>query len=332
MASWGFQHRLEWFDYLRNEMKSYLARRFLQLIPTIFGISLLTFFLIRRMPGDPCQINHSQFVPIEVIERCRTEYGLHLPIFQQYFFYLGSLFSGNPLMVQSTVYGQSAIIVSLEHFPITLFLAGYASVLTLVLAFPVGLVSALKPDSLFDRCVRSLTATALTLPAFLTGMLLILIFSLKLHFFPTSGYGKDFLDHLRHLFLPALTLAIANGAMLARVLRRSLLNVATFPHVLTAHAKGLSDRWVFIHHVFRNGLISPVTLLSLQIAWLLSGALVVENVFSLPGMGSLMVQSIFDRDYAVVQMATIFFAVMVTGMTFLSDLIYPLLDPRVLYD
>jgi peptide/nickel transport system permease protein len=120
--------------------------------------------------------------------------------------------------------------------------------------------------------------------------------------------------------------------MLARVLRRSLLNVATFPHVLTAHAKGLSDRWVFIHHVFRNGLISPVTLLSLQIAWLLSGALVVENVFSLPGMGSLMVQSIFDRDYAVVQMATIFFAAMVTGMTFLSDLIYPLLDPRVLYD
>jgi peptide/nickel transport system permease protein len=308
-------------------MKSYLARRLLQFIPTIFGISVFIFVVVRLIPGDPCQMKHGQFVPVEIIDRCRMEHGLDMPIIQQYFFYVGSLFSGN-----SIVYGRPAISVLLERLPATILLAGYGCTLAVLLALFIGLGSALKPDSLFDRSMRGATMTALTLPAFLTGLLLILIFSLKIQLFPTSGYGKNFLDHLGHLFLPALTLAIANGAMLARVLRRSLINGMSSPHVLTARAKGLPNRRVFIHHIFRNGLISPFTLLGLQIAWLLSGTVVVENVFALPGMGSLMVQSILYRDYAVLQITTISFALIVTSITLLTDMIYPLLDPRVRYD
>jgi peptide/nickel transport system permease protein len=312
-------------------MNNYLVRRLLQFIPVVFGISIITFFLLRLIPGDPCQMNHGQLVPIEFIEHCRIEYGLDKPILGQYLFYLGRLFSGNAITNQSIVYNRSAMSVLLERLPATIFLVGYAGVLTVLLALLVGLGSAYHPDSLFDRIMRGATATALTMPTFLIGMLLIIIFSLKLHLFPTSGYGKNIWEHMRYLFLPALTLAISNGAMLARVLRRSLVDVMASPFILTAHAKGVPNRRVFSHHIFRNGLIAPLTLLGLQIAWLFSGSVVVETVFALPGIGSLMVQSVLDRDYAVVQITTLFFALVVSSTSLVIDMIYPLADPRVRY-
>jgi ABC-type dipeptide/oligopeptide/nickel transport system permease component len=312
-------------------MNSYPVRRLLQFIPVLFGITLFTFFLMRMIPGDPCQMSHSQFVPIEIVERCRMERGLDKPIMGQFLFYLGSLFSGSSVTNQSIVYNRSAMSLLLERLPATIFLVGYGGTLTVLLALFIGLGSAIRPGSLFDRAMNGATATALTMPAFLIGMLLIIIFSLKLHLFPTSGYGRNFWDHLRYLFLPALTLAISNGAMLARVLRRSLINVMASPFILTAHAKGVPNRRVFSHHVFRNGLISPLTLLGLQIAWLFGGSVVVETVFALPGIGSLMVQSILDRDYAVVQIITIFFALIVSCTSLVTDMIYPLVDPRVRY-
>jgi len=313
-------------------MNSYLARRLLQFIPVLFGITIVTFFLMRMIPGDPCQANLGQFVPTEIIERCRMEHGFDMPILRQFLFYLGSLFSSDSLASQSIIYGRPAMSVLLERLPATAFLVGYGCALAALLALLIGIGSALKPGSLFDRFMNGATATALTLPAFLIGLMLIVVFSLNLRLFPTSGYGRNFLDHMRHLFLPALTLAVSNGAMLARVLRRSLINVTAAPYILTAHAKGLPRRRVFIHHVFRNGLISPLTLLGLQIAWLFSGTVVVETVFALPGIGSLIAQSVLDRDYAVVQVTTICFAAVVASISLLTDLIYPLLDPRVRYD
>ena len=313
-------------------MNSYLARRLFQLIPVVFGIAVLTFVLIRLIPGDPCRMNRAQFVPMEVIERCRIEQGLHLPVLQQFVFQLSGLISGDTIAGQSMVYNRSAMSVIAERLPATLLLVGYASTLTVLVGLLIGLGSFLKPGSLFDLFINGAAATALTMPAFLIGTLLTLIFSLNLRLFPTSGYGVDLLDNLRRLFLPALTLAISNGAMLGRVLRRSLLNVMSAPFILTARAKGVPNRRVFAHHIFRNGLISPVTLLGLQIAWLLSGSIVVETVFALPGMGSLLVQSVLHRDYAVIQLATICFAVMVAGVSLLADIIYPVLDPRVRHE
>lgn len=313
-------------------MSSYLARRLLQLVLVVFGITILTFILIRLIPGDPCRVNRPQFVPMEVIERCRIEQGLHLPVLQQFVFQLGGLISGDTIAGQSMVHHRSAMSVIADRLPPTLLLVGYASTLTVLVGLLIGLGSAPKPGSVFDLLLNGAAATALTIPAFLIGTLLILIFSLNLRLFPTSGYGVDLLDNLRRLFLPALTLAISNGAMLGRVLRRSMLNVMSAPFILTARAKGVSNRRVFAHHVFRNGLISPVTLLGLQISWLLSGSVVVETVFALPGMGSLLVQSVLHRDYAVIQLAVICFAVMVVSVSLLADMFYPLLDPRVHHD
>jgi peptide/nickel transport system permease protein len=313
-------------------MNSSLLHRFVQFIAMLFGITIFTFCLIRLIPGDPCRMTHGQFVPQDVIERCRIENGLDKPILQQFSFYLSGLVSSSSIAGQSIVYRRPAISVFVERLPATMLLAGYGSLLAVLLALSIGLGSAIRPGSLFDRSMAGATATALTLPSFVIGLLLIIIFSLKLHLFPTSGYGRNFLDHLRHLFLPALTLAISNGAMLARVLRRSLLNVMDSPYILTAHAKGLPNRRVFLHHVFRNSLISPVTLLGLQIAWLCSGMVLVETVFALPGLGSLMVQSVLDRDYAVIQITTFFFAVIVGSVSLLTDLIYPLVDPRVRHE
>jgi peptide/nickel transport system permease protein len=313
-------------------MNNYLLHRLVQFIVVLFGITIFTFCLIRLIPGDPCRMTHGQFVPQEVIERCRIENGLDKPILQQFSIYLSGLVSSTSIAGQSIVYRRPAISVFMERLPVTMLLAGYGSLLAVLLALAIGLGSAVRPGSLFDRSMAGATATALTLPSFVIGLLLIIIFSLKLHLFPTSGYGRNFLDHLRHLFLPALTLAISNGAMLARVLRRSLLNVMDSPYILTAHAKGLPNHRVFLHHVFRNGLISPVTLLGLQIAWLCSGTVLVETVFALPGLGSLIVQSVLDRDYAVIQITTFFFAVIVGGVSLLTDLIYPWVDPRVRHE
>jgi peptide/nickel transport system permease protein len=313
-------------------MNSYLGRRLLQFIPVLFGITIITFFLVRLIPGDPCQMKHGQFVPLEIIEHCQMEYGLDKPILQQFLVYFGSLFSNNSVVSQSIVYNRPALTVLLERLPVTMSLAGYSCTLTVLLALYIGLGSVRKPGSLFDNIMSGATATALTLPAYLVGMLLIIVFSLKLHILPTSGYGRNFLENLRYLFLPALTLAISNGAMLARVLRRSLLNVMAHSFVLTAHAKGVPNKQVFSRHIFRNGLISPFTLLGLQIAWLFSGSIVVENVFALPGIGSLIVQSTLDRDYAVVQITIICFALIVTSISLLTDLTYPLVDPRVRYE
>jgi peptide/nickel transport system permease protein len=313
-------------------MNNYLLHRLVQFIAVLFGVTIFTFCLIRLIPGDPCRMTHGQFVPQEVIERCRIENSLDKPILQQFSIYLSGLVSSSSIAGQSIVYRRPAISVFVERLPATMLLAGYGSLLGVLLALVIGLGSAIRPGSLFDRSMAGATATALTLPSFVIGLLLIIVFSLKLHLFPTSGYGRNFLDHLRHLFLPALTLAISNGAMLARVLRRSLLNVMDSPYILTAHAKGLPNRQVFLHHVFRNGLISPVTLLGLQIAWLCSGTVLVETVFALPGLGSLIVQSVLDRDYAVIQITTFFFAVLVGSTSLFIDLIYPWVDPRVRHE
>jgi peptide/nickel transport system permease protein len=313
-------------------LKFYLLHRLIQSSITLIGITFLSFVLLRLIPGDPCQMIHGRLVPQEIIEQCRIEQGLDQPVGRQYLSYLGGFLTGEALAGQSLVYRRPAVGVLWERLPPTLFLVLYSSLLSVLIALPLGLAAALKPGTLFERFVSSATAAALTLPGFWIGLLLIYFFSLKLKMFPASGYGDDFLGHLYHLFLPALTLAIANGALLARLLRVSLLEVISSPYVLTAWAKGLPRRRVLTHHVLRTGLISPFTLLSLQMAWMMSGTIVVENVFAIPGLGALLVQSILNRDFNLVQLAILCFAVIVTAVSLLTDLAYPLLDPRVSYD
>jgi peptide/nickel transport system permease protein len=307
-----------------------LLRRFFQIAIVMVGITFVTFLLLRLIPGDPCRAIHGQLVPQEVIDRCRVEHGFDRPIWQQYLIYADNILHGD--LGESLVYRRPALDVLWERVPVTVFLAVYSGLLSVIIALPLGLAAALHKGSLIDRLIRGTTATALTLPAFWIGWLLILAFSLQLHLFPASGYGETFLEHFHYLFLPALTLAIANGALLARVLRRSLLDVLAAPHVLAVQARGLPWRRVVIRHILRNGLISPATLLGLQLAGLLGGAVIVEKIFTVPGLGALLLESIANRDYALVQNATLFFALMVMAVSLLIDLAYPLLDPRVRHE
>ena len=198
------------------------------------------------------------------------------PVWQQYLTYVGDVLRGN--MGQSLFYQRPALDVLWERLPVTMFLAFYSGLLSVIIGLPLGLAAALHKGSALDRFIRGTTATALTLPAFWIGLLLILVFSLRLRLFPASGQGETILEHLHHLFLPALTLAIANGALLARVLRHSLLDVLASPHVLAVQVKGLPWRRVVIRHILRNGLISPVTLLGLQLAGLLRGAATLRRI------------------------------------------------------
>jgi peptide/nickel transport system permease protein len=313
-------------------MNAHLLRRLCLFLVVLIGVVSFSFALLRWIPGDPCRLIHGKFVPEEIIQRCRVEQGFDQPLGRQYLSYLGDLLTGGALAGQSLVYRRPAVEVLLERLPPTVYLILYSSLLSVLIAVPIGLGMALNPGLLFNRFMRGASAIALTLPAFWIGLLLIYFFSLKIHLFPASGYGNGFLGHLHHLTLPALTLAIANGALLARVLRVSLLEVISSPYVLAVRAKGLPWRRVLIHHVLRNSLISPITLLSLQLSWLMSGTVVVENVFALPGLGALLVQSILYRDYNLLQHTMLFFAVIVVCVGLLTDLLYPLLDPRVRYD
>jgi peptide/nickel transport system permease protein len=315
-----------------TDKKYYLLYRLLQAFYVFIGVTTLCFVLLRLIPGDPCRMIHGRLVPEATIEQCQIEHGFQQPIGRQYLTYLGGLVTGEALAGHSLVYRQPAVEVLLERILPTLFLILYSGLLSVLIALPLGIGAVLIPSKLFDRLSRGTTAIALTLPAFWIGLVLIDSFSLKLHIFPASGYGQGLFGHLYHLFLPALTLAIANGALLARMLRLSLLEVASAPHVLAARAKGLSFRRVFVHHVLRNGLISPITLISLQLAWMMSGTVVVEHVFAIPGLGALLVQSILQRDYILIQLSTLLFAVIVTAVSLLTDLAHPLLDPRVQYD
>jgi peptide/nickel transport system permease protein len=309
---------------------AFLVRRFIQVAAVVVGITGVTFLLLRLTPGDPCRAIHGPLVPQAVIDRCRVEHGFDRPLGEQYLIYAGNVLHGD--LGESLVYRRPALEVLWERLPVTVFLAFYSGLLSVLIALPLGLAAALHKGSAIDRLIRGTTATALTLPAFWIGWLLILVFSLQLHLFPASGYGETFLEHLLYLFLPALTLAIANGALLARVLRQSLLDVLAAPHVLAVQARGLPWRRVVIRHILRNGLISPATLVGLQLAGLLGGAVIVEKVFTLPGLGALLLESITNRDYALVQNATLFFALMVMVVSLVIDLAYPLLDPRVRYE
>jgi peptide/nickel transport system permease protein len=205
----------------------------------------------------------------------------------------------------------------------------YSLVLSVVIAVPLALVAATNRERWPDQLVRALITLPLASPAFWIGILLLILFALKLGWFPASGYGEGFTGHLRHLFLPALTLAHAFTAVLTRSLRSALIDVQTTTYVDFARAKGLARRAVMLHHVLRAALLPIVTLIGVRLSYATGGSVVVETVFALPGLGSWMVESILARDYMVVQTLTLAFALGAMLINLATDLVYPLFDPRV---
>jgi peptide/nickel transport system permease protein len=305
----------------------YVIRRLVQMVPVLFGITVIVFALIQIIPGDPATAMLGVQARPESIEALNRELGLDKPLWQQYGLYIGNLAKLD--LGDSLKFKVSVASLLGKRLEVSLLLIAYATVLLVVISLPLGIAAALKKDSIFDQIVRVLLMVTMVMPGFWVGILLLIVFSVKLGLFPVSGYGEGLTGHLRHLFLPALTIALSLAPILVRSLRGSILEAMGSDYVKVARAKGMRERAVVLSHVLRNALIPAVTLLGLSVGYLMGGTVIVENVFSLPGAGKLLVESIGARDYPVVQSTTLVFAALVILVNLLTDLAYSILDPRV---
>lgn len=306
---------------------NYILVRLLQLIPVALGITIILFFVVRLIPGDPAIIRLGIRATPEAVENFRRQMGLDKPIMIQYFIFMAKLIRFD--FGSSLLYATPVINLIAERMPRTVFLAVYATSMSILLTIPLAMVAALKKDRPIDQTIRVSFMIALGMPQFWIGTVLLMIFSVRLAIFPVSGFGDNFQETLRHLFLPALTLAMSQSSWLVRSLRSDIINVMGADYVDFARAKGLRERFVYLRHILRNALLPTVTILGLNFGKLLGGSVVVEKIFSLPGMGSLMIEAIFSRDYVVIQAITFFFAVIVILINLITDLLYSVLDPRV---
>ena len=306
---------------------SFLGQRILQMIPVLIGITVITFFLLRLIPGDPARQILGQHYTAESGAELRRALGLDRPLWDQYVLFMKRLFHGS--LGDSINYQQPTTTVISQRVTPTLFLVVYAAVMAALIAIPVGVYSALRRGGIFDQAARVWFLIAFAMPAFWLGIIMILIFAVHLHLFPVNGYGTGFTGHLRYLFLPALTIAVAFSTILVRTLRASTLAVLASDYVDTARIKGISRFAVLRRHVLRNAIISLVVVFGINLAFLISGTVLIENVFGIPGLGRLLVDSVSTRDYSVVQGTTLIFAFLVVTVNLLTDVVHAALDPRV---
>lgn len=306
---------------------NYILVRLLQMIPVAVGITIILFFMLRAIPGDPAVIRLGIRATLQGVENLHRQMGLDKPVMVQYVIFLRDIFTLN--LGDSFTFAVPVSSLIRQRLPITLFLAVYATFLSVLISVPMAMLAALNKDRMPDHVIRGGFMLALGMPQFWLGIMLLLIFGLWIPLFPISGYGDTFLEHLWHIFLPAFTLALAQSSWLVRSLRSDVINVLRADYVDFARAKGLREQFIFSRHILRNSVLPTVTILGLNIGYLVGGAVVVERVFSIPGMGSLMIDAIFARDYAIVQAVTLCFALMVIMINLATDVTYSFLDPRV---
>ena len=316
-------------------MRNFILRRLVYAIPTLIGISIITFVIVRMAPGDPIRLFTfgQRDITGEDIERLRHVYGLDKPLPLQYVDWLIAMVQLN--FGQSFIYHQDAFQLLLTRVPATLQLAVVALALQLLIGVPLGVIAALKRGSWADGAIRVFGVAGHALPAFWLGLMLIILFAVTLRWLPSQGVltvGKDVWDlpdRLRHILLPAFVLSLTGIANYSRILRTETLDVLGQDFVRTAHAKGLPERTVVFVHALRNALIPVVTALGGILAALVGGALIVEQVFSWPGVGQFTFQAAIAKDYPIVQAATMFVSVLLVVSYLLRDIAYALVDPRI---
>jgi peptide/nickel transport system permease protein len=309
---------------------TFVFRRLLMLIPVAFGVTLIVFFMIHLIPGDPARTILGIHATPKAIAILHREWGLNRPLISQYLLFLDRILHGN--LGPSLYYGVPATTVILQRLPATLWLIVYATVLAVLISVPLAMIAASRKDGVRDHVVRVVPLFGLGMPPFWLGILLIYAFSITLKLFPVSGYGSGFVGHLHAMFLPALTVAIALSPVVIRSLRASMLNVLGAEYITTARSKGVPGHRLFLRHVLRNAVIPAITVLGINIGFLIGGTVIIENVFAIPGIGQLMLNSIFERDFPVVQGVTLVFAVMVVLLNLFADIAYATLDPRVRFE
>ena len=301
--------------------------RLLQIVPALLLIGAVVFVLARLLPGDPVSAMLGDRATGEAVNRLRAQMGLDRSIFEQFAIFIANCLRGD--FGTSIAYRVPVTTIIAERLPATLALTAMATVLALAMAIPLAFVAALNVNRWPDYLIRGLFQVGLSSPVFYVGLVLLTVFAAWFRWFPVGGYGEGFADRLWHLFLPALTLALSFSAVIMRNLRAAILGVLNAEYVDFARAKGLPLRVVLLQHVLRNALISTVTLVGLHAGTLLGGAVITETVFAVPGVGRLMIDSIFARDYPVIQALTLVLAVLVSVAFLVTDLVQMKLDPRV---
>mgnify|MGYP000286003961 FL=1 len=312
-------------------MYQYIVRRILQSIPILLIVLTLVFVVVRVLPGDPAVAALGDYASKEAVEALREKLGLNDPIWMQYLRFIGNLFRGD--LGTSAVTGYSVADQVVKVLPYTIELTVCAIILGYLLGIPLGISTAVRRNSFVDYFNRVFSLIGLSVPAFYLGIILILIFSIKFPIFPVVGGGdlSDFGDNIRHLVLPALALGLLMMAYVTRMTRSSILDVVREDYVRTAHAKGVREHLVLYKHVLRNALIPIVTLGGLYAVVLIGSSVMVEIVFSRPGLGKLMVGAIKQRDYTTLQSVMVIYAVIVVLINLATDLVYGLIDPRIKY-
>ena len=316
-------------------MGVYLLRRLLIAIPSLIGISMVLFLVLASAPGDPfAELVSNPNVPPEVADNLRKKFGLDDPIPVRYLRWAAAMAQGD--------WGFSFIsridvdTLILQRLPTTLIVIGSAQLLALLIALPVGVIAASRPYSWFDRIANTLAFIGFSLPTFFTGILLILVFSIQLDWLPFV-YRADisetgwrwWWEHVRQAIMPVTVIGLFLAASMTRFVRSAVLDVIRLDYVTTARAKGLAERWVILKHVVRNAMIPVVTLVFLQMPAIFGGAIVTEQIFRVPGIGSLLITSILSNDTPVVMAVTFVFSCLVILFNLLADILYGWLDPRI---
>lgn len=306
-------------------MLGYVVSRLLQMIPTLFGVTLLVFMLIFLVPGDPARLMAPEAASAEEVEQLRISLGLDRPVLVQYVTWVSGVVQGD---WGTSLYRRAPVLPQLmRRLPATLELVLASVAFSVLIAVPLGVVSALRRNSVVDNVARVFTLFGLAMPNFWVGIMTILVFAYYLRWFPATGRGS-----WQHLVLPAVTLGAGMMAEMARVMRSTMLEVINSEYVRTARSKGLHERVVVYKHALRNALIGVITIIGLQLGGRLSGAVVVEQVFAYPGVGRLAYQSMVQQDVPLIMGSLLLFAVLFLVINLVVDVLYSVVDPRISYD
>lgn len=310
-------------------MWKYITKRLAMVSFVIAGVTLVSFSAMYLAPGDPAELialaRYGQDLSVDQIQSVREMEGLDAPVHIQYFIWLDHLLHLD--LGRSIVTSDNVLDEILLKLPATVKLAVAGLFISLLIALPAGILSALRKNTIIDSSCMFISLIGISIPNFWLGTLMIWFFALTLHILPSFGYGS-----LKHLVLPALTLGISMSAVTARLTRASLLEVLDTEYITAARARGFDERFVLLQHALKNALLPVLTFAGMQFGYLLGGAVIVETIFSWPGIGKLLVDSIFARDFSMVQGCVLFIAVLFSISNLAVDILYAVLDPRIRYD
>ncbi len=315
-------------------MASYIIRRLIMVVVVLIIVSLLVFFGMRLLPGDPIKalVGAQQEYSEEQVIQLRHEFGLDKPLVVQYFNWIGNILQGD---LGTSILGRTPVANEIfKRLPITIHLGLLAFVIGIILGIPAGIISAVRRGTLIDTVVVTLSNLGITMPVFLLGYLLMYLFALKLEWLPVMGYTSPFENfwlNLKQIILPVTCLAIFPIASTARQTRSSMLEIMRQDYIRTALSKGLKEWVIILKHALKNGLIPVITVAGLQVTVIISGAVMIETVFNIPGMGRLIVSSVMNQDYPYIQGIILIISVSVLLINLLVDLTYGLMDPRIKY-